>query len=145
MKQEDISYEYQIKISSPEHKFQTLRYPAILVDSINTDNGIATLLESLGFVNVIDRSSQIGWMKNGDTFASWEKIQIDKNPPLTWDELKTMEGKPVWFVYDWNNVHYKGWIVLDHMEGIFILDAKDNWALSEVNMDKWKAYRKERG
>lgn len=68
----------------------------------------------------------------------------DDNPPLTWDELREMVGKPVWFVYDWNNTHHKGWILLDHMEGIFIVDAKDCWALSETNMDKWRAFRKER-
>ena len=75
--------------------------------------------------------------------AFWTEQQA--NPPLDYETLKTMLGQPVWLVYDWNNVHYKGWILLDHLEDIFILDAKDNWALSEVNMDKWKAYRKERG
>ena len=75
--------------------------------------------------------------------AFWKEQQ--ENPPLDWKTLKTMLGQPVWLVYDWNNVHYKGWILLDHLEDIFILDAKDNWALSEANMDKWKAYRKERG
>ena len=75
-----------------------------------------------------------------------ERVEISDNPPLTWDELKIMLGQSVWFVYDWNNIHYKGWILLDHMvEDIFIIDAKDEWALSEVNMDKWKAYQKERG
>lgn len=68
----------------------------------------------------------------------------ESNEPLTWDELKIMEGKPVWLVYDWNNTHFEGWIIPDHWEGIFIIDAKDNWALSETNMDKWQAYRKER-
>jgi len=71
----------------------------------------------------------------------WAEQQ--ENPPLTWDELKTMLGQPVWLVYDWNNIHYKGWILLDQLKGIFIIDAKDEWALSEANIDNWKAYRKE--
>ena len=66
------------------------------------------------------------------------------NPPLTWDELKQMEGKPVWFEYDWNNIHYKGWLLLDRYCDGFIRDIKDDWALSEKNMNMWKAYRKER-
>ena len=149
MKQKDISYEYQIKISSPEHKFQTLRYPAILVDSINTDNGIATLLESLGFVNVIDRSSQIGWMKNGDTFASWEKIQIDKTPPLTWDELKTMEGKPVWI--EGCGFSHGFWVIIDYFsvgDEDFIALGGDEFLKQDMtdenNGDSWQAFRKER-
>lgn len=82
-----------------------------------------------------------------EELKDWWAEEHAENVPLTFDELKTMLGKPVWFVYDWNNVHYKGWILLDHLEGIFIIDAKDEWALSEVNMDNWnnwKAYRKEK-
>ena len=80
-----------------------------------------------------------------EELKDWWAEEHAENVPLSWDELKGMEGKPVWLVYDWNNTHFEGWILLDHFEGIFIVDAKDEWALSEVNMDKWKAYRKERG
>lgn len=95
----------------------------------------------------VDRKGHLDWIeqyKEAREKHQQAVIELKKNPQLTWDELKTMLGQPVWLVYDWNNVHYNGWILLDHMEGIFILDTKDNWALSEVNMDKWKAYRKER-
>ena len=79
-----------------------------------------------------------------EELKDWWAEEHAENVPLYWNELKGMEGKPVWLVYDWNNTHFEGWILLDHFEGIFIVDAKDEWALSEVNMDKWKAYRKER-
>lgn len=82
-----------------------------------------------------------------DELKDWWAEEHAENVPLSWKEMKCMVGKPVWLVYDWNNVHYEGWILLDHLEGIFIIDAKDEWALSEVNMDNWnnwKAYRKEK-
>lgn len=94
----------------------------------------------------VDRKWLLDWIeqyKEAREKHQQAVIELKKNPPLTWEELQQMEGKPVWFVYDWNNTHFKGWILLDHFEGIFIVDAKDEWALSEENMDKWKAYRKE--
>lgn len=83
--------------------------------------------------------------RNADkTVIENDSVSETENKPLTMGELKKMIGKPVWLMYDWNKVHYKGWILLDHMEGIFIVDAKDCWALSDTNMDKWQAFRKER-
>ena len=71
--------------------------------------------------------------------------ESQKNEPLTWDELKTMTGKPIWVEYegytpDWEVIEYIG-------------DTKWKWGeviethlsiLHKEDQDKtWKAYRKE--
>ena len=71
--------------------------------------------------------------------------ESQKNEPLTWDELKTMMGKPIWVKYegyapDWEVIEYIG-------------DTKWKWGeviethlsiLHKENQGKeWKAYRKE--
>ena len=86
--------------------------------------------------------------------AEWRKA-YDKvfhpnfdNPPLTWDELKSMEGKPVWIEVD-GNWWGKFWA--------FVETANENYMnffqkgqeypedLWKCNMGKtWQAYRKER-
>lgn len=69
------------------------------------------------------------------------------NEPLTWDELKTMEGKPVWIVPE----EEKGyWFVIEFFNNnpyyggdrvIFTNDV----VLNRCNLGKtWQAYRKER-
>ena len=66
----------------------------------------------------------------------------DSNDPLTWDELKTMEGKPVWYEHEF----WKGWIILGKVEqGVnceMIPDQEERWYI--VKDGSAKAYRKER-
>ena len=67
-----------------------------------------------------------------------------RNDPLSWDELRQMEGKPVWII-DANN---KGrWYLVKAIdeEAIFT----DFWGNSGIGYPKdygksWQAYRKER-
>ena len=69
----------------------------------------------------------------------------DNNVALSWDELKTMEGKPVWIEFEKNGNH---WLI--------ITDIKSNGAVGRgvygenaplykdrIGTD-WQAYRKER-
>lgn len=78
----------------------------------------------------------------------------ESNAPLSWDELKQMEGKPVWVEGEhgciWNQ---KAWslIWLDaENEDIIICVSTDNGVHYEFAIDKedygsdWQAYRKER-
>jgi hypothetical protein len=64
------------------------------------------------------------------------------NPPLTWDELKQMEGRPVWYEHEF----WKGWIILGKVEqGVnceMIPDREERWYI--VKDGSAKAYRKER-
>ena len=64
------------------------------------------------------------------------------NNPLTWQELKQMEGKPVWYEHEF----WKGWIILGKVEqGVtceMIPDREERWYI--VKDGSAKAYRKER-
>ena len=69
--------------------------------------------------------------------------------PLTWDELRTMEGKPVWVEYD-NHlsgrkmIKYKVWDVIDWVTEDLILVKGDYSYKKDEFGDVWQAYRKER-
>ena len=85
----------------------------------------------------------------------WAEQQ--KNPMLTWDELKNMKAKPVWFtdksspyitVTSWMLIHYF-YVTSTGVEGIFAHDFTGGTA-EIINKDygegkTWQAYRKERG
>lgn len=77
----------------------------------------------------------------------------ESNEPLTWDELKAMEGKPVWVEAD--DGKYKGWVVVEKFYSLFEnedLDAHVNLYYFGRSMEYskemyryyWQAYRKER-
>lgn len=72
----------------------------------------------------------------------YKKYIEEENPPLTWDELKTMEGKSVWYEHEF----WKGWIILGKVEqGVnceMIPDREERWYI--VKDGSAKAYRKER-
>ena len=68
------------------------------------------------------------------------------NNPLTWDELKTMVGKPVWV----EALLYKQWAIIayvgdEHLrfEGVSLYAPESRVYMGED--DGWQAYRKERG
>ena len=75
------------------------------------------------------------------------------NDPLTWDELRTMEGKPVlveWISGTWKGLHK--WILIRRIEDLIMeFTALDVARVSyDGNLQKyclgktWQAYRKER-
>lgn len=74
-----------------------------------------------------------------------------KNDPLTWDELKAMEGKPVWMEYG-ISFNQKRWVVIHsfHNTGSFCyMDVSGNypntfWQKDMGEDEFWQAYRKER-
>lgn len=68
------------------------------------------------------------------------------NLPLTWDELKTMEGKPIWV----EHIYYKKWLIVKEVyEETIVLDGNGFYTqyFSDDNEieTRWQAYRKERG
>ena len=78
--------------------------------------------------------------------------EISDNPPLTWDELKQMEGKPVWVeVYDpideksgWHTAY---WTLIEFINGDYIC-LRDNGGEQQIYQKQsktWQAYRKGRG
>ena len=83
----------------------------------------------------------------------WAEQQA--NPALTWDELKTMEGGPVWVEHLKDGVVYKaGWCLIVQVDdslpdipcvGLVDTDADyRNLEVEWMDMGQWQAYRKER-
>ena len=77
----------------------------------------------------------------------WSEQQ--ENPPLTWDELKTMEGKPVWVVFTtagkWR-YDYGEWIIITYIDDYELIDNDDYGFYPQKSYGtEWQAYRKERG
>ena len=70
--------------------------------------------------------------------------EIEKNEPLTWDELKQMEGKPVWV--EWQD-HNKEWFLIDSIDKkkvVFRSQSGFGWYCIRRENESWQAYRKER-
>lgn len=95
-----------------------------------------------------DRKGLLDWIeqyKEAREKHQQAVIELKKNPPLDWDELKAMEGKPIWTK---DVLHEKGeWLLIHIVEGDDIWYV-DKWTGKErLNRDGygtlWKAYRKE--
>lgn len=71
------------------------------------------------------------------------------NPPLTWDELKGMEGKPIWIEVKYHNPEetYKYWTIVkyfdSHEGGDMVFTGTGFYHKDLLGID-WQAYRKER-
>lgn len=100
----------------------------------------------------------MGYFKNGETLQiSCPKchtefvILPESNNALTWEELRQMEGKPVWIEYgcDFNQ---KRWVIIHsfYNTGIFCyMNVSGNypnifWQKDMGADEYWQAYRKER-
>lgn len=73
--------------------------------------------------------------------------ESQKNEPLTWSELKQMEGKPVWV--ETRCGKYATWGIVDHFDvseyGIARMFLRgDGYLEKQEQGDVWQAYRKER-
>ena len=74
---------------------------------------------------------------DSEAFAEWKE-----NPPLTWDELKSMAGKPIWVEGSWE-------IIDSCNDDYFSTDSgamyfrKNDECYGDYDTD-WQAYRKER-
>lgn len=71
------------------------------------------------------------------------------NPPLTWNELRQMEGKPVWVEAESLSVgvspYWKDWYIIKSFSNDEFMYCNDGfeWA-KEMQGRLWQAYRKER-
>ena len=76
--------------------------------------------------------------------------QQEDNQPLTWDELKGMEGKPVWVegrTMDDHDGDYKYWCIVgktDKLDTYIHLREHGYHHWKSTYGDWWQAYRKER-
>lgn len=89
-----------------------------------------------------------------DSEIRGDDTQIVNNPPLTWDELKDMEGKPIWLESHGNITEFTGWAIINEILSdriYFILSQHDDGFISTeiavpnftINKE-WNVYRKER-
>ena len=83
----------------------------------------------------------------GNITETLEKLD---NPPLTWDELRTMEGKPVW-VESSDSFNRRRWMFVgewfdDDEMRLFDMgyDYPDYVSKNGYESGTWQAYRKER-
>lgn len=100
------------------------------------------------------RSDKVEWEAQKKAYEDWIEqykeardkhqqavIELKKNDPLSWDELKQMEGKPVWVE------PVKEWMLITEIDK----EEDQVWLLSLDGQDydfgshNWQAYRKERG
>ena len=68
--------------------------------------------------------------------------QQEENSPLTWDKLKSMEGKPVWV----ENQFYKRWLIAYKVNREDIIFDGNGFYTQAFSVDygkAWQAYRKE--
>ena len=88
------------------------------------------------------------WLKGYKAHIELDKLR-DKceaeNEPLSWDELKQMEGKPVWV----ESLLYKQWAVIAYIGEEYIRFEGANLYAPECRIymgedNGWQAYRKER-
>lgn len=88
----------------------------------------------------------INSMANQCETCPWRKHEdLGKNEPLTWDELKSMEGKPVWV--EECNGDTKGWLLIlrTNYDVINCTTKHGNsfYLYKSSYSEKWQAYRKE--
>lgn len=113
-----------------------------LTNGESESEGYFLALDSLRYLKEYQRyqktPSRNGRMALVDYFEEQQK-----NEPLTWEELHTMEGKPVWVEVDgkerWRIIRE---VSSEHLIFESGLPLHKSW----MNLpDGWQAYRKERG
>lgn len=74
--------------------------------------------------------------------------ELERNSPLTWNELKKMEGKPVWIEHDSSSTKYQRWVLVCEYTDANKITIIANHLLTQIMPDEygktWQAYRKER-
>lgn len=121
-----------------------------MVACLQEGTGMRTIDEVIFFLE--DRQKTEDWNVRDDAiqylreFKELIKMWNDKldreqeNDPLTWDELKQMEGKPVWVEYD----GYKPmWDIVDKIIDKRTIETYKCMLHEEGVGIYWQAYRKE--
>ena len=129
----------------------TLPMSVMIVTSEDINDAISYLKEYRTYIDKMeklyhDANTELNLLKDED----WK----DRNLPLTWDELRQMEGKPIWTEY---NLHLSDkdarsrsrmWIIVQKImpwqqDDELIYYSGFVFGKKEVGKS-WQAYRKER-
>lgn len=94
------------------------------------------------------RDAAIAYLKGyREVFPEYARMKLDavKNDPLTWDELKDMEGKPIWVEHKL----FKGWRLVGWQANEHLMNLVGSYSeqvpLFEDDCGvSWNAYRKEK-
>ena len=90
------------------------------------------------------QTDALHYLKHLQEYYEMSKKRHEPNMPLTWDELKQMEGKPVWVETD----NVKFWTVVYNFRTICnqecLCCSKGYLCRSTHARGDWQAYRKER-
>ena len=153
-----------IKAVEEDLECANVSYPETFYDYDNHKDALHYLKEFQDAKNALDAERE----RTIEAYCQWEDAKekleaqtcqmmwVDKHfqfeksdNPLTWDELKAMEGKPVWIEFlndegEWNGE----WCLVESSNNILceILRCKMSWwGLRKITLGKtWQAYRKER-
>lgn len=99
-----------------------------------------------------DRKAYLDWIeqyKDAREKHQQAVIELKKNPPLTYDELKTMLGQPVWIeVGKESGVWLGEWCLVTQISDWMISTVRcslEFWNVRKNTIgETWQAYRKER-
>ena len=98
------------------------------------------------------RADALHYLKEFKELSKMWNDRLDKensNPPLTWNELRAMAGKPVWLVHEGTGesswVFVGEWFDDDEMRVCRMLRDYADYITKEIYENgTWRAYRKER-
>lgn len=85
------------------------------------------------------------FVPKSDAYKAWKEGV--SNPPLSWDELRQMKGKPVWVeFYRIGKVepYDTEWIIFKDINRDYMADTNEFVYKASDCGAYWKAYRKER-
>ena len=85
------------------------------------------------------------YLKHLQEYYQMSREHHEPNPALTWDELKQMEGKPVWVE---GTILLSHWLIIDTIDE-YMMVCSDRHRVgvplfADVLGKCWQAYRKER-
>lgn len=88
------------------------------------------------------------YLKHLQEYYEMSREHHEPNPALSWDELKQMEGKPVWVVFTtagkWR-YDCGEWIIIIYIDDCKMIDCNDEGYYPKKSYGtEWQAYRKER-
>lgn len=97
------------------------------------------LTDAIGYLKEYQQSEEIV-----------KQILVDEeNYPLSWEELKRMEGKPVFIeILEDDGVWHGEWCLIEEVNNVVMLALRcrvNYWGFRKITFGKtWQAYRKER-
>ena len=93
-----------------------------------------------------DALQYLRWFRERDNMS--RKLDREDDEPLTWNELKLMEGEPIWIelLYHHPEQKYEYWDIIKYFDMVedyeLIVLSKSGYLYKDLLGKEWKAYRK---